>query len=101
MRTPATAPLWADDNIAVGSHISPRIRSQGGFFTVHRYSGDKSRFEPLENQPAFRKHLTKLLDTLLGEIKLRVDVENVKTGRDGPEILKRRQWPVANARVLA
>jgi hypothetical protein len=42
-------------------HITPRIRSQDGLFTVHRYVDAKDRFIPLEKNTLHRPRLEKIL----------------------------------------
>ena len=43
------------------NHITARIVSQGGWFTVHKYMVDKSRFIPMEKNARLMKCLTKAI----------------------------------------
>ncbi|HEY6871567.1 MAG TPA: FRG domain-containing protein [Geobacteraceae bacterium] len=49
-------------NIYIPRHITPRIRAQGGLFTVHKYvDKTKMKFVPLERNSRYNKSLIKVL----------------------------------------
>jgi hypothetical protein len=42
-------------------HVVPRISSQAGWFTLHKYVTNKNDFIPLDRQPRFKEALTRIV----------------------------------------
>lgn len=56
-------------------HVAERIRSQSGFFTVHKYQPRSKRFLPFEKIATYRPRLKKLVisSDVFSEIRYRLD----------------------------
>jgi len=69
-------------------HIGPRLVTQAGWFTVHKFMKKEDRFIPLENNKAYRSKLTKLLipPKCFSEMRSDLDRFNVNAAALFPDI---------------
>ncbi|MCP4645274.1 MAG: FRG domain-containing protein [bacterium] len=69
-------------------HISERIISQSGLFTIHRYMEDKDRFIPFEKNRSYSRRLVKLTvpPEAFSSLRYHLDRFNVNAGAMFPGI---------------
>jgi hypothetical protein len=70
------------------SHITKRIVSQSGCFTVHQYIKPKRKFIPLENIPEYKNKLIKLIieHESFSEMRFQLDRFNVNSASIFPDL---------------
>ena len=69
-------------------HIAPRLVTQSGWFTVHKFMKSKNRFIPLERNPTYGTKLTKLRipPSRFSDMRFELDRFNVNASTLFPDI---------------